>query len=106
MIYKNRCPVRNHHLHKQPPEHASETGNKIFVPEKIFLFNGFNLRKKVFAFLDRTRNQLREEAYKECIINDVLLGLDFTAVNIDDIADGLECIERNADGKQKMKRAL
>ncbi len=57
-----------------------------------------NLVGYVVVFDDRSCHQLREEGDVECEFVDILLRLDFLEIDVHDVADGLEGIERDTDG--------
>src|SRR6185503_4304181 len=63
------------------------------APDALLL----ELRNHVPGALDRTRDELRKKRHVERVIEQVANGRQLAAIHVDDVADGLERVERDAD---------
>jgi len=66
----------------------------------------FELRQQVGGPLDRACHQLREEAHEGEELHDVAGGLQLLPVDIDAVAQRLECVETDADRQYKMQQQI
>lgn len=77
--------------HPQSRHYAVVVHGVVFVAE---------LWQQVFGPLDRTRHELWEERHEEGVGKEIAFGAQRAAIDINGIADGLKCVERDAYGQQ------
>ena len=101
-----KCPVHkicqkigNHHLLKISPEHNLCPVNALLTIEAVRIFY---LRKKVLRSFNRTGNKLGKKGNKCCIDAKMPFGLYPSLVNINDVAQRLKGIKRNAHREHKL----
>jgi hypothetical protein len=90
----NGQTICDDHFLKQTPYEQLSTLNQAIVVESL---NHVQLRQDVARSFDWTRYQLREECHKGHEIDQRLLALDATRVDVDTIAQGLKTKELYAD---------
>ena len=104
-VHEDRRPVGDDHLQEEAPDHQDGApGHPLRVPQ--FLFVGvLHLGQQIFRALDGSRHELGEEGHEQRVAQQIALGLRVAAVHVDDVAQRLERVERNADGQQQVQRA-
>ena len=104
-VHEDRCPVGDDHLQEEAPDHQDGAlCHALRIPQ--FLFVGvLHLGQQIFRALDRPCHELREERHEQSIAQEISLGLRVAAVHVDDVAQRLERVERDADGQQQVQRA-
>lgn len=91
MIVEQRNLVMFGKHHPQSRHYAVVVHDVVFVAE---------LWQQVFGPLDRTRHELWEERHEEGVGKEIAFGAQRGAIDVNGIADGLKCVERNAYGQQ------
>ena len=104
-VHEDRSPVGDDHLQEESPDHQDGAlGHAFRVPQLLFV-SVLYLGQQVFRTLDGSRHELREERHEQRVAQQVLLRLRVAAVHVDDVAQRLERVERDADGQQQVQRA-
>ena len=104
-VHEDRSPVGDDHLQEESPDHQDGAlGHAFRVPQLLFV-SVLYLGQQVFRTLDGSRHELREERHEQRVAQQVLLRLRVAAVHVDDVAQRLERVERDADGQQQVERA-
>lgn len=89
--------VRDHQLFKITPGHQLEPVGRVFIVEASLRFE---LRQKGSCAADGACQKLREEGDKEGVVAEVPLRPDFSLIDVDQIAHGLEKVKGNTRGQQ------
>ena len=92
--------VREDSLLEQTHEKAQNTFPNLFSMQGPLA----DLRLDVHVFDDRSGDELREHADVEQQVAEVLLHRSLVPVDIDDVRDGLERVERDADGQRQFQK--
>ena len=98
-VHQHGAAVGDDQLQKIAPEHDQEP-----VPDagNIEFLRGVQLPQQIPGPLNGTCHQLGEERDKQRVFQQISLGPDIAAVNIDQIAQCLEDIERDADRQKNV----
>ncbi len=87
-------------LEETDRHHTNAVRGVLFVEEVILK----ELWHEVFAALNRARDELRKKRDEQRVDTKVLLRFDVPAIDVDDIGEALERVERNADGQNDVQR--
>ena len=98
-----RRPVGNHQFLEIAPQHEQEAVPHPGIFIQLQFFNAADLAEQIARPLDRPRYKLREEGYKQGIIDDIFLGGNGSPVYIQRITQRLEGIKGNAYGQQQVE---
>ncbi len=90
--------VGDHQLLKISPDHQLQPVSHVFIDEGAFLPV---LRQEAFRSADRAGQKLRKEGDEQCIVAEMSFRPALTAIDVDQIAHGLEEIEGNACRQQE-----
>ena len=99
-IYVDGYKIRNADLLEETDYHMLRALNGVFIRPGVPLAE---LGHKVAGSLDRTRNKLWEEGYKEGVEEEITLGKNVASVYVYNVGKRLEGIEGNAHGKEQIK---
>ena len=95
--------VGDHDFQEEAVEHQAQTVRDVFVLERLLLVQ---LTQKVLGAFDGTRHQLWVEHDVQSIVAQVALGALAAAVDLDNVAQALEGVERQADGQRDVQYPL
>ncbi len=86
--------VRHYHLLEEAPHREVEPGHRVRPPR---VPGALHLGEQVARGHDRARDHVGEKRDEQREVHGVLRGLDVAAVDVHDVADALERVERDAD---------
>ena len=95
----NRDKIGNANLLEEADYHVLCALYCIIARELLWLFE---LRQKIRRSFNRSCNELREEYHEKRKIHKAALGLDASAIHVDDVRKSLEGVERYTDGKYEV----
>lgn len=99
-LHKEGGVVGNYHLLEEAPQHLSAAIHSFCVIKRAQLLE---LRQKVCCTLNRSCDQLREEADEGKERKDVVCRFYLALIYIDGVTQSLESVEGDAHGKHKVQ---
>ena len=103
LVAHHRCIVRNDELFHQSPKDQYQRRTSTVCAEMPRLFH---LLQQMSCALDRTRDQLGEEAHKEQVVRQVSARGDLAPEHVYDIGRALERVERNTNRQEHRRIPL
>ena len=100
LLHKESSIVCYDHLLEETPQHLTAAIDSLGIVEVSLLLE---LRKKIGGSLNRACHQLWEETDESEERQNVASGLNLLSININGIAQSLECIETDAHWKHKIQ---
>lgn len=99
-VYVDGASVGQDELEEESPKHEVQAADGLVGVEGVLLVE---LWQQVRAALYGSGHELREEGDKEGVGGEVALGAGVAPVDVDEVAQGLEDVERDAHGQQHLQ---
>ena len=100
-VHVHRAVIGNHHLLEQAPQNLAHAVHAHLILEGP---GPGQLRQQIRRPLDRAGQQLREETHVCEILDDVPCRLQLSTIHVDTVAQRLERVEADADGKDRLEK--